>query len=464
MTNAAIIIFGASGDLAKRKLIPALYALIAQKKLNNFVIIGASIDDITVDHMLDQARDFMPEIDTTVWQKLRDRSFYQQLDFKNREDYTRLHTLVAQKELQFNVGGNRLVYIAAASLFYCEITQYLAESHLVEHYKSTDKTWNRIVYEKPFGHDLASARAINSCITAAFYEEQIYRIDHYLSKELVSNIALMRFTNTLFEPLWNNVYIDQVYINLSETIGIEGRGRYYDTYGALCDVVQNHMLELLALTAMDAPHRLEGDFIRSKRVKVLESIRVDDGILGQYAGYQDEPDVAPHSRTDTFALLKLSIDNDRWRGVPFFLKTGKRLDKKETAIRISFKPVDCLLAHNCPTETNSFTISIDPDGYFKIDINAKKPGTFDELTQIPIEFSHRNYFGRETAQAYELLLQEIMRGEQSASVRQDEIEYAWRIIDRIHARKFPMYEYQPGSRGPYEIEEFKKKQNMRWIE
>lgn len=463
MKQVVYIVFGASGDLAKRKIIPALYALIAHGALENFVLIGVAHDAITVNEMLDQARVFIPDIDEQIWQQLLDRSYYHQLNFTEVGDYHDLEQVIKKQTARFCVQDNRLVYLAAAASFYCAITQNLAASGIVARFKPTTDTWHRIVYEKPFGYDLASAHAINACITASFYEEQIYRIDHYLSKQLVSNIAMVRFTNAFFEPLWNHHYIDQVYITLSEKIGIESRGAFYDEFGVIRDVVQNHIMELLALTAMEAPSRLDGDFIRAERVKVIESLRIQDGILGQYDGYTDEKQVSQDSSTPTFALLKFTIDNDRWRGVPFYVKTGKCLDKKETAIRISFKAVNCLLARECPKDTNSFEIAIDPDGYFSLYINTKKPGFSDEIVQVPISFSHRSYFGRGTPQAYEVLLKEVAHGEQSASVRQDEIEYCWRIADEIIARNFMLYHYAQGSLGPVEIEQFKEKHMMRWI-
>jgi glucose-6-phosphate 1-dehydrogenase len=336
MNNCAIVIFGATGDLTKRKLIPAIYRLVAAKKLTNFVVIGAAIDDISVDTILSKAKGFVTGIDEQVWQKIKERTFYQKLDFANQDDFNALHDRVVSLEKQFNLSGNRLLYLAAAAFHFSAITKNSAASSLARRMPGTSKVWHRIVYEKPFGHDLASAHQINLDIADSFEESQVYRIDHYLTKELVSNITLVRFTNCFFEPLWNKQYIDHVQIVLNEQVCLEGRGGYYDAYGALRDVVQNHMLELLALIGMEAPEKLAGDFVRTARAKVLEKVKVVDGVLGQYEGYLNENGVAPHSQTDTFAALYVTIDNHRWQGVPFYLKTGKCLDNKEIAIHIKF--------------------------------------------------------------------------------------------------------------------------------
>jgi len=265
MNDCSIIILGATGDLAKRKLLPDLYRLVQKNFLQKFVLIGAAFDDVSADVMLEHSKEFVKKFDESSWQQLRDKTYYQKLDFNNLDDFKKLAALVAQVEKEHNLSGNRLVYCAAASHFFCAITEHLATSGLAQKRTEQDKTWHRIVYEKPFGHDVQSAHEINECIAANFEENQIYRIDHYLTKELVSNIALIRFTNCVLEPLWNNRYIDNVQIVLSEQVGIENRGAYYDKYGALSDVLQNHMLELVALIGMESPEKLTGEYIRELR-------------------------------------------------------------------------------------------------------------------------------------------------------------------------------------------------------
>jgi glucose-6-phosphate 1-dehydrogenase len=318
------------------------------------------------------------------------------------------------------------------------------------------------VYEKPFGDDLKSAHAINEVIATHFNENQVYRIDHYLTKEVVGNIGLLRFTNCVLEPLWNNQYIENVQIILSETIGTQGRGAYYDNYGALKDMVQNHMLELVALIGMEPPAQLSGEYIRTERARVLEKIAVVDVLLGQYEGYKNEQYVAPDSDTETFAQLCVNINNARWTGVPFFLKTGKSLDKKETVIHIKFKQVACLLVKDCPTDSNYLTIQVSPEATFSLSLNAKKPGYANEVTPIKMEFRHSSVFGAVTPDSYDIIFEEIIKGEHSISVRFDEIESAWKVIDAIEQMNLPVYPYKKGTQGPKECLEFDKKHAMRW--
>lgn len=463
MKNTTIIIFGATGDLARRKLIPALYRLVVRKKLEHFVIIGAAFDDVTADQMLERGREFIPDIDKEVWKTLLARTFYKKINFIIPEDFEALKSFIQNIEAKHNLPGNRLFYAATASDFFCPITHNSARSGLAKRHGPKDTIWHRMVYEKPFGFDYNTAHETNECIAKWLDESQIYRIDHYLTKEIVNNIAMIRFTNIIFEPLWSNRYIDQVQIILSEDSGIDDRGGYYDRYGVLRDMVQNHMLELLALICMEAPEKLTGNFIREQRAKVLEKVRFVDGILGQYEGYKKEKHVTPNSHTETFASLYLTVDNLRWSGVPFFFKTGKYLDKKETVIHIKFKQVDCLLLRGCPMESNWLTIKVAPDATFLLTLNAKHPEHTNGLIPVGMEFCHSCFFGVRTPEAYEILIEEVIKGEQSISVRFDEIEYAWKLVDTIIAKNLPMYYYQKGSRGPKEEEkEMFKKHGMGW--
>lgn len=461
MNDCTIVLLGASGDLAKRKLIPALYKLIADHAVTNCVVVGAAYDDTTAEHILEQTKPFITAYDQTVFDQLHARFVYQRLNFLKPDDFVALEKQVTALERTYGLSGNRIIYVAAASHFFIPITQAVASSGLARRL-SAQPVWHRLVYEKPFGEDAKTAHEINQCIAHYFDETQIYRIDHYLTKEIVGNIALVRFTNCVFEPLWNNRYIDNVQIVLSEKIGIEGRGSYYDHYGALKDMVQNHVLELMALIGMEAPEKLTGEYIRKERVKVLEKIKVIDAVLGQYEGYHTEPHVDPHSKTETCVILKCMIENPRWAGVPFYIKTGKYLDKKETAIYIKFKQVDCLLTRNCPSDSNYLTIEVSPEAKFSLRLNVKKPGLTNDVTPVDMEFCHSCLFGPITPEAYEVIFEEVMRGEQSISVRSDEIEYAWKVIDAIKAMNLPVYAYARGSRGPQEADQFARKHGMRW--
>lgn len=463
MNECTFIIFGITGDLAKRKIIPALYHLLVVKKLKKILIIGAAFEHKTVEEILDPARDYVQgPIDESVWDVLKKSMLYQRLDFAKHEDFHTLAQRVQELEKHYGMAGNRLAYCAVASSFFCQITQQIVATGLIKKVIPGEKNWHRIVYEKPFGKDKESAHEINNCIAQLLDEKQAYRIDHYLTKELVANIALIRFTNCVFEPLWNNRYIDNVQIILSEQVGVAGRGGYYDHYGALRDVVQNHMLEVMALIAMETPEKLTGEFIRNERAKALEKVRYVDAVLGQYNGYTQEKDVAPNSTTETFAAAYLTIDNPRWAGVPFYLKTGKCLDKKETVIHIKFKQVDCLLTQNCPSESNYLTIRLYPNEAFFLTLNAKKIGASQEIEPVGMEYSYKGVLKDTASSGYETLLEEVLRGEQSVSVRFDEIEYAWQVIDTIRSKNLPVNAYAQGSKGPEAAEQFAKKHGMRW--
>ncbi len=460
MNDCTIIIIGITGDLARRKLIPALYKLIALGKLDKFLIIGAAKEDTRIDQILDGAKHFIHPVDEAVWNLLRSSIHYIRVDAVQEHDFFALHEFVSRLEHSCNMAGNRLLYCSTAADLFCPITENAVKTGLIK--RGSGQLWNRVVYEKPFGYDLRSAHAINSCICRLLEDEQIYRIDHYLTEQIVSSIALVRFTNSVFEPLWNNRYISQVQIILNEKLCVGNRGGYYDKYGALKDMLQNHMLELLALIGMEAPKELTGEQIRAERSKVLKQVHVVDALIAQYNGYQQEPYVRPNSPTETFAAAHLMIDNPRWAGVPFFLKTGKCLDKKDTAIHIQFKHVDCLLTQKCPSEPNYLTIQVTPNPSFFLTLNVKKPGFVQEVMPVRMEFCHNCIFKEGTVESYEVIFDEVIRGEHSVSVRFDEIEHAWKIIDTINDMKLPLYYYERASHGPNEMEQFEFKHGMRW--
>jgi glucose-6-phosphate 1-dehydrogenase len=465
MNECTFIILGATGDLTKRKLIPAIYKLIQDKKLDNFLIIGAALDEINADEFIDRARAFIPAVNEETWQLLRKASYYQKLDFNEPKAFEKLHKFTAALEKEHKLCGNRLVYLAIPSSFFCLVTNEIGRSGLIKraHEDGTiNGIWNRIVYEKPFGFDLASAEETNECIVDYFRENQIFRIDHYLTKELVGSIVLLRFTNMIFEPLWNQRYIDEVQIIISETLGMEGRGRYYDHYGVLKDVVQNHMMQLLALVAMELPAQLNANDIRDQKAAVLQKVKCVDGVLGQYQGYTSERDVARDSTTPTFAALKMEVNTPRWKGVPFYFKTGKELDRKDTSIQIKFREVPCSLREQCIYTSNFLTIQISPESNFSLQLNIKQPGTTFEVTPINLSFSHNYVFRAATPAAYEVLFEQIMMGEQSVSVRFDEIEYAWKVIQEVESLHLPQYSYPQGSMGPKELVAFNNKYGVRW--
>jgi len=463
MDGCVFIILGATGDLARRKLFPALFKLFTENKIKNFLIVGAASDEIEPIDLLNKSKRFVSELDEERWQEFTQHVRYNRLYFEQADDFVALERFVASLEKEQGLSGNRLVYLAAPPNFFCTITEHCASSGLVEKKETDQLPWHRIVYEKPFGRDVQSAHKINECIQNNFIESQIFRIDHYLTKEIVGNIAMIRFSNCVFEPLWNNRFIDSVQVVLSEQVCIEGRGTYFDKYGALRDVVQNHVLELISLVAMEMPESLDGEAIREQRFNVLKKMSVVDGVFGQYKNYTQEAGVAPDSKTETFASLVVHVDNERWKGVPFFVRTGKCLDKKETTIYIKFKKTDCLLTKGCPMESNFLKIEIEPHSIFALNLNAKKPGVPDELIPVQMEFCHSCQFATESPESYEVIFEDVMRGQTAISVRFDEIEAAWRVIDKAYAMNFPLYVYKRGSVSPDELKSFSEKHGVRWL-
>ncbi len=457
MSNVTFIIIGATGDLAKRYLFPAIYTLLKEKKVEKCAVIGLARRPMTAQELLAPSKEFIKDLDRRVWNQLEESTYYSALQFDQVADFQKLRITLQKIEQKHGLSGNRLFYLATLPLHFEDLTRNIAQSGIT---RPSKDAWSRLVYEKPFGEDLRSAKKINQCIARVFDEEQVYRIDHYLGKELVGNIALVRFTNRILEPLWNKEHIESVQIVLSEKLGLEGRGEFYDKYGALKDVVQSHMLQMLALVGMESPAKITGDYIRNEKIKVLQKIKVKDVFLGQYDGFTKEEGVNKDSKTETFAALKLEIDNPRWKGVPFFLKTGKFLDKRETSIHLKFKMVECLLTRNCPTDSNYLTIRIQPNEGIIFEMNAKVPGETYNVIPIKMEFCHSCLYGLKSPQAYENLLKMVIEGDQSVFVRNDEIEASWKIVDGI--RKGTLYSYVKRSKGPKELEEWSRRNKVRW--
>jgi len=465
INSNTLIIFGATGNLFKRKLFPALYIIfsreIKKNKNYSFALVGTAYENVSIDSLLAECRPFITQpIKEDIWQVIVKSCYYYCLDFTKKNDFFSFKEYVCSIEKRHDLSGSRLLYCATAADFFAPITKYSAESLLITPKKISDRPWHRIVYEKPFGANKKEAQEINKVIKKYVHENQIYRIDHYLTKEVVGNIALVRFTNCIFEPLWSSRYIDNVQIILSESVGIENRG-YYDKYGAVSDVVQNHMLALVALIAMEKPKRLKSEDIRQERAKVLEDVEIKEGIFGQYEGYKKEKTINYKSSTETFAALFFYINNARWAGVPFYLKTGKHLVEKKTVIVVKFKQVACLLK-SCPRESNYLTINIDPDAGFSLMLNVKKPFFQQAAMPISMKFSHDCLYEGSVPEAYEILLQELIRGERSVSVLFEEVERAWDIVQKIKAKNFPLYVYKKGSNGPKELALFNKKHGIRW--
>lgn len=403
------VILGA-GDLVKKKLIPSIFNLIKKKKLKKFKILITSLDK---KFKVDKSKKYIKDFDDKTWSILKENLHYYASNFYNKECDLGLFVR------EFEIKGPRIFYLATLPQHFKIISDHLKKCSLV------DKD-SKVVFEKPFGHDLKSAKSINKCIKKLFKEKQIYRIDHYLGKELIQNIHIARFENVFLEPILNNKYVEEIQLILSEDVGIEERGPFYDKYGAIRDVMQNHMMQMMALTMMDKSNDL-----RSGKVKLLKKVRTSKILVkGQYVGYSK--DVGHSSQTETFAATKLFVDNKRWEGVPIYLITGKKMKKKVTRIYIKFK------------NKNSFTIQIQPDAGFVMHMNSKVPGN-EKLTEIKMDFCHKCLFGINTPEAYENLLHDVIKGDQSSFVRTDEIEEQWKIVDKINKIKVPLLKYKKGT-------------------
>ena len=484
-----MVIFGATGDLTKRKLLPALYRLAQQQLIpTEFAILGTARQTLGDDEyralMLEALRTFGDEdkIDETSWNSFADGIFYEPGDVKNPETYSRLKSRLSEIDEQRKTQGNRIFYLATAPEFFAVITGHLGSASLVQ---KEDSSWTRIVVEKPFGHDLESARELNAQLSSVFREEQIYRIDHYLGKETVQNLMVFRFANSIFEPLWNRNYIDHVQITNAETIGVEGRGGYYDKAGALRDMMQNHVFQIASLIAMEPPSSFDADNVRDEKVRTMQAVQpfpqdqIDDfAVRGQYGpgvvlgetvvGYRQEPDVDPQSSTETFATVKLLFDNERWANVPFYLRTGKRLARRVTEIAIEFKPVERQLFTNndAPLEPNVLVIRIQPNEGITLRFAAKLPGQKMRIRWVNMDFRYGSSFGVRPPEAYERLLLDCMLGDPTLFARRDMVERCWEIVEPVlEAWKKPAPDfsnYEAGSSGPRSSFELIERDGRKW--
>jgi glucose-6-phosphate 1-dehydrogenase len=473
-----IVIFGASGDLTARKLIPALYHLYREKQMPTpFRIVGFARREKTTEgfraEMLQALQQFsrIKPVDAALWQEFAANLHYCQGDMSQAGGYQTLGAQIQSFEHE-GLRRNLLFYLAISPSQFGEAVEHLHGSGLLS--KEPEGRYSqRIVVEKPFGHDLASAQALNAELTRFAHEKQIFRIDHYLGKETVQNILMFRFSNSIFEQLWSRQSVDHVQITVSEKLGVGGRGGYYEEAGALRDMVQNHLLQVLALVAMEPPVSLEAEAIRDEKVKLLKSIRpllpqqvATHVVRGQYAAgeidgqkrqaYRQETKVAPSSNVETFVALKLLVDNWRWAGVPFYLRTGKSLPMSASEVRVQFRPTpNVLFAAQCgpKLDANSITLRLQPNEGISLRFNGKIPGTSMRLRPVRMHFSYDSEFGAYTPEAYERLLLEAMAGDATLFIRRDEVETAWNFVDSIRSgwADQPLTEaelYPAGSWGP----------------
>jgi glucose-6-phosphate 1-dehydrogenase len=467
-----VVIFGASGDLTRRKLVPALYRLAQQRLLPaEFAIVGqartANTDEAFRDRMKEAVAQFSEDrtVDSVLWRSFAQRLHYLPSDIGNPDDYRKLGELLDRIDRERGTAGNRLFYLSVAPRFYAEAVEQLGRAGLA---KAKPGSWVRVIVEKPFGSDLESARRLNRHIRQTLDESQVYRIDHYLGKETVQNLLALRFANGIFEPLWNRQYIDHVQITNAEAVGVEGRGGYYETAGVVRDMIQNHVFQVLSLVAMEPPGHLGSEAVRDEKIKVMTAARaftperVDaECARGQYGagsiagqpvpGYREEGGVAPDSTTETFALLTMHFDNWRWAGVPFYLRSGKRMPKRVTEIAIQFRAAPHQLfgaAVMGEVAPNQLVVRIQPDEGITLRFAAKVPGQVTQIRDVNMDFRYGTSFGVPLAEAYERLLLDCIHGDSTLYAREDMTERGWELVMPILERwaetrddvAFPNYE------------------------
>jgi len=478
-----IVIFGGSGDLAHRKLLPALYNLHVDHLLPpKFAVVGVGRKEMSDDDYRAFAKDGVTQfsrrpLDEAAWE-----TFARMLSFVNMslDDERGFATLGARLDSVEHAGGltgDRIYYLAVPPALFAPTVQQLARSRLVARESQRREPFARIIIEKPIGRDLESARAINDALAEVFDEEQIYRIDHYLGKETVQNILVLRFANSIFEPLFNLKFVDHVQISVAEAEGVGTRAGYYEQAGALRDMIQNHLLQLLALIAMEPPHSLRPEVVRDEKLEILQSLRPMDPravdscmVRAQYASYVKEPGVDPGSRTETFVALQLFIDNWRWAGVPFFLRTGKKLAKRASEIAIQLKDIPPILFNADPAHRltpNVLSIRIQPDEGFSIEISSKEPGPQVHIEAVKMDFHYNTEFPTSSPEAYERLLLDVMTGDQTLFMRRDAVEAAWRWVMPIlehwsEVSRKPLPTYPDGSWGPAEADTLIEATGRQW--
>ena len=485
-----MVICGASGDLTKRKLIPALYNLAKAKFLSrDFAVIGFARKELTTEQFRQQLTEDVKKFATSsvepeIWNWFLQRIYYLSGDLKDPKTYTKLKDLLSQVSKTHNARGNYFYYLSVAPAFFGEIVRQLGAAGLV---REENGQWRRVIIEKPFGRDLESARALNAEIKGVLHEHQIYRIDHYLGKETVQNILVFRFGNGIFEPIWNRRYIDNIQITAAETVGVEQRGGYYETSGALRDMVPNHLFQLVSLTAMEPPSSFQANAVRDEQAKILVAVQppspeevltktvrgqYGNGLLGNESApaYRSEPNVAPDSTIDTFVAMKLTIDNWRWADVPFYIRTGKRLGKRATEIAIQFRRVPFVLFRNTPVErlhSNRLVLHLQPEEGITLQFGAKIPGPIMNVGEVTMDFNYEDYFGKTPSTGYERLLYDCMCGDATLFQRADMVEAGWSVITPVldvwkalPPRSFP--NYASGSWGPKEADELLQRDGRQW--
>jgi glucose-6-phosphate 1-dehydrogenase len=484
---SCLVIFGASGDLAQRKLVPGLYSLAHDGLLpSGQTIIGFARAEMTDEQFRDSMRKACDEhartrpVDDAIWENFARGLFYVQGEFGDAAGYDRLKAKLEEFDGSRGTGGRRIYYLAVPPDFFSTIAETLGAKGMVNDPEGSGP-YTRVIVEKPFGHDLASARELNRVAVSTFRERQVFRIDHYLGKETVQNLLVLRFANGIFEPFWNRQYIDHVQLTVAESIGVEKRGGYFESAGIARDIIQNHMLQLVSLVAMEPPVAFEADAVRDEKVKVLRALRPlssADAVRGQYAAgsvlgepavaYRAEEKVNPESKTETYAALKIFIDNWRWADVPFYLRAGKRLPKRVTDISIHFRPAPYPLfsQQGMKIHHNVLAIRIQPDEGISLKFDSKLPGPTVRTAPVTMEFRYATSFGAEPPEAYERLLLETMQGDATLFARRDEIETAWAWLDPLleawKRDEVPLHLHPAGTWGPEAADELIERDGRKW--
>lgn len=479
-----LVIIGATGDLSQRMLLPALYRLHSEGAVaSSLAVVGMSRRGMTHDQFRAFARDGVARdttIDPASWASFAERLFYVSADSTKEADYAHVARMLAEVEPRFSTGGNRLFYLAAPPSTYEAILTNLGRNELIR--PGSRQPWTRVIIEKPFGHDEASARRLNALVDRVIGEEFVYRIDHYLGKETVQNMLVFRFANTVFEPIWNRRYVDHVQISFVEDIGVGGRGRFYEEVGVVRDVVQNHVLQLLAIIAMEPPAVFDAEGFRNEKAKVLRAIppvRPENAVRGQYAAgvvrgapvptYREEDGVDPGSATPTYAAIRLQIENWRWADVPFYLRAGKRLARKDTEVVVAFRQPPLRLFRDydmAGMDQNVLVLKTTDDQKIALRFAARVPGHKHQIRSVTLGFSYRD-FGEPEHPAYEHLLLDVLRGVQTSFPRRDEVELQWAIVDpllRFWAERSPtdFPNYTAGSRGPQQADDLLAREGRQW--
>jgi glucose-6-phosphate 1-dehydrogenase len=487
MPECAVVIFGANGDLTKRKLLPALYRLAYERRLSpNFAVIGISRTPMSNEQFRDKMRESVKEFkensefDDTVWESFAQSLFYMAGDVSDPSCFTNLAKCVEEIEAQRKTGGNVLFYLSTQPSQYAETAQGLGRAGLAK-----GNGWRRLVVEKPFGHDLGSAKQLSRDLHEHFNEEDVYRIDHYLGKETVQNILAFRFGNGIFEPLWNRRYINHVQITAAESIGVEGRGAYYQEAGALRDMIQNHLLQVMATVAMEPSAAFDPDAVRDERAKLLRSIRtmkpdevLKNTVAGQYGpariggkdlpGFREEKGVDPHSQTDTYAAATFFVENWRWAGVPFYVRSGKHLPKRVSEIAIEFNsaPHAMFGAGSEENVPNLLILRIQPEEGISLKFLSKRPGAGMTLRPVSMDFNYGSSFGERSPSAYETLLLDAIIGDPTLYTRQDMVEASWAAVAPIQEvwgnEKFDFPNYAAGTWGPAASDEMLARHGHVW--